>query len=120
MRLFEVEDRFANDLEMVLRNLMGRSNEKKASLKLSYPALSNLLKNMGYGGIEYDTFQKVYDANPALQNIVRDFDENEIRVTTDIEDTEDDQEQGDGLPDSKSVDQMASAGAKAALNNPLA
>ena len=47
MRLFEVEDRFANDLEMVLRNQMGRSNTKHSSLKLTYPALSNMMKNMG-------------------------------------------------------------------------
>ena len=119
MRLFEVEDRFADDLETALRNLVGRSNQKHASLKLTYQALSNILKNMGYGEVDHQEFKKVYDDNPSIQNIVRSFDDHTIMVSTDAEKDEDEIEKGEGEPRSPSVDQMASQASKAYLNNPL-
>jgi hypothetical protein len=120
MRLFEVEDRFASDLEMVLRNQMGRSNSKHSSLKLTYPALSNMMKNMGYGEIDYDGFKKLYDDNPSLKSIIRNFSDSEVIVSTDAEKPEDEQGAEPSEPGGPTVDQMASSGAQAALNNPLA
>lgn len=120
MRLFEVEDRFADDLEMVLRNQMGRSNSKHSSLKLTYPALSNMMKNMGYGEIDYDGFKKLYDNNPSLKSIVRNFNDAEVIVTTDAEKPKDGETGAPEEPGGPTVDQMASSGAQAALNNPLA
>ena len=119
MRLFEVEDSFARDLEMVLRNQMGRSNSKHATLKLSYPALSNMMKNMGYGSVDFEGFKKVYDSNPSLQGIIRNFNEKEIIVTTDVDNPD-----ADGMevePDigDETVDSMASQAANQFLNSPL-
>jgi len=85
MRLFEVEDRFSNDLTMVLRNLLGRSDSKHSSIKLSYDALSNLIKNLGYGGINYATFNKMYDQNPGIQAMVKDYNEAGVELGTEIE-----------------------------------
>ena len=119
MRLFEVEDRFADDLETALRNLVGRSNQKHASLKLTYQALSNILKNMGYGDVDYQEFKKVYDSSQSIQNIVRSFDEHSVMISTEAEKDDDEIEQGEGEPRSPSVDQMASQGSNAFLNNPL-
>lgn len=118
MRLFEVEDRFANDLETALRNLVGRSNQKHASLKLTYQALSNILKNMGYGDIDHEEFKKVYDSNQNIQNIVRSYDEHTIMISTDAE-KDQDAPQNDIDQGSPTVDQMASRASKAYLNNPL-
>ena len=106
MRLFEVEDNFLVDLTTVLRNLLGRSNAKGAPMKLNYKAISNMLGNMGYGEINYDTFSKLYDQNEQLQSIVSDFDENGVTLKTDSE-----PEQGAPAhfdkPAGPSVDQMA-------------
>ena len=85
MRLFEVEDRFSNDLTMVLRNLLGRSDSKHSSIKLSYDALSNLIKNLGYGGINYATFNKMYDQNPGIQAMVKDYNEAGVELGTEVE-----------------------------------
>ena len=108
MRLFEVEDRFASDLEMVLRNLMGRANKKGSPLEFSYAGLSNLMKNMGYGSIDYNGFDKIYQSNPSVQAIIQNYNEEGIVVATDEIDPED-QEQIE-QPAGPSVDQMAASG----------
>ena len=118
MRLFEVEDSFARDLEMVLRNQMGRSNSKNSTLKLSYPALSNMMKNMGYGSVDFEGFKKVVDSNPSLQGIIRDFNETEVIVSTDAEKSADGMENEPEVGD-ETVDSMASQAANQFLNSPL-
>jgi antitoxin component YwqK of YwqJK toxin-antitoxin module len=111
MRLFEVEDHFASDLETVMRNLL----TKKATVILTYDEMSNILKNMGYGPIDYDGFAKLYDANPSFEAIVQNFNESGIVLSKEKEIETDDQES-----EAPTVDQMASNGAKASLENPLA
>lgn len=88
MRLYEVADRFASDLETVLRNLVGRSDSKYSKQHLSYFALSNLLKNLGYGAIRFEDFSRLYDETPAIQNLVADFNRDGITLGTekDIQD----------------------------------
>lgn len=78
MRLFEVEDRFSNDLATVLRNVSGRTD------KLRYEALGNLLRNLGYGGIDYKIFNQIYDNNPGIQELVSDFDQQGITLNSDV------------------------------------
>lgn len=119
MRLFEVEDSFARDLEMVLRNQMGRSNSKNTTLKLTYPALSNMMKNLGYGNVDFDGFKKIVDGNPSLQSLVRDYNENEIIVSTDAENAETGGMDAEPEAGGDSVDTMASQAANQFLNSPL-
>ena len=116
MRLFEVADRFVSDLETVLRNLVGRGDSKHSPQSLSYPALGNILKNMGYGGINYDQFAKVYDENPQLAALIRDYNDQGITLGTKKE-PEGYEETPTDIPDGPSVDQMASSGAKDHLND---
>lgn len=118
MRLFEVEDTFARDLELVLRNQMGRSNAKNATLKLTYPALSNMMKNMGYGSVDFQGLQKIVDGNPSLQGIIRDYNENEIIVSTKVE-KQDDGSEEEPATGGDTVDSMASQAANQFLNSPL-
>ena len=108
MRLFEVEDRFASDLEMVLRNLMGRANEKGSPLEFSYDGLSSMMKNMGYGAIDYNAFDRIYQSNPSVQAIIQNYDEDGIVVATDEVDPE--EQEKIERPEGPSVDQMASSG----------
>ena len=116
MRLFEVADRFVSDLETVLRNLVGRGDSKHAPQSLSYPALSNILKNMGYGGLGYDQFAKIYDENPQLTSLIRNYNDQGIVLGTKKEPAKDEKEPMD-IPDGPSVDQMASSGAQKHLDD---
>jgi len=116
MRLFEVADRFVDDLETVLRNLVGRGDSKHAPQSLSYPALSNLLKNMGYGGITYDQFAQIYDNNPQLQPLIRDYNDQGLVLGTKKE-PEGSEQSSSEVPDGPSVDQMAHSGAQQHLND---
>lgn len=110
MRLFEVEDRFASDLEMVLRNLMGRANKKGSPLEFSYDGLSSLMKNMGYGAIDYNAFDRLYQSTPSIQAIIQNYNEDGIVVATDEIDP--DEQEKIEKPEGPSVDQMASSAAK--------
>ena len=117
MRLFEVADHFSQDLVLVLRNMLGRANsgkssKDKSSMVINYDALSNIMKNMGYGEIDYDGFAKLFDANPELKSVVKNFDEEEIVLSTDIQPPNDNQPQD--VPPGPSVDQMAHS----AVNTP--
>jgi hypothetical protein len=111
MRLFEVSDQFADELELVLRNLLGRSNEKHASMKLSYEALSNLMRNMGYGKMDYQGFDNVFKGNPSLKSVVKNYNEDGIILTTDVPPAKD---EPTDVPAGPSVDQMAHS----AVNTP--
>lgn len=114
MRLYEFENRFADDLATVLRNLIGRSNTKHQSIKLSYPALSNLMTNMGYGSISFDLFDKVLQTSPELQNLVKDHNDQMVELSTET-DAPDNSKPVPVDRGSKTVDQMASRAAQAEL-----
>jgi hypothetical protein len=121
MRLFEVAGRFADDLETILRNLIKGGNPKKASepnekdsQTLSYPALSQLLNNLGYGNVAFNQFARIYDENPSIAALIADYNEEFITLGTD------DEKQSTGsteIPTGPSVDQMASRGAAAHMNS---
>ena len=82
MRLYEVADSFVNDLVTLLRNLVGRGDSKDAPQDLTYPALSHLMKNMGNGEINYQIFNKLYDENLGLQDLVKSYDDQGIVLGT--------------------------------------
>lgn len=105
MRLFEVADRFTDDLETVLRNILGRGDSKHAPQSLTYPALSNLLNNMGYGAISYEQFARIYDENPQIQALIGDFNDQGIVLGTDAQAAN--SQSPMQIPTGPSVDQMA-------------
>lgn len=112
MRLFEVADSFVDDLETLLRNLVGRGDSKKSSQVLTYPALSNLLKNLGYGSINQDVLTKIYDDHPELHSLIANFDDQGITLGTKVQPDEVEKTKIEIPTGGKSVDQMASNGAK--------
>jgi hypothetical protein len=70
---------------------------------------------MGYGGINYDQFAQLYDTNPQLASLIRDYNDQHIVLGTKKE-PEGSKETSD-VPDGPSVDQMASSGAQQHLDN---
>jgi hypothetical protein len=121
MRLFEVAGRFVDDLETILRNLIKGGNAKKFSepnekdnQTISYPALSQLLNNLGYGNVAFEQFAKIYDENPSIVPLIADYNEEFITLGTD----EEQQSAGSTeIPTGPSVDQMASQGAAAHMKS---
>lgn len=117
MRLFEVEDRFANDLETILRNVVGRNDATDKSLDspapqpIKYSALSQLLRNMGYAGITPDLFKKIYDKNDGIRLLVKDPDETGEEVVLKTK-AEQDTQQVSSAP-GPDIDAMAKQGANA-------
>jgi hypothetical protein len=65
---------------------------------------------MGYGGITYDQFAQIYDANPQLAALIRNYNDQGIVLGTKKE-PEGNKEITD-IPDGPSVDQMAHSGAQ--------
>lgn len=121
MRLFEVAGRFIDDLETLLRNQLksGRPSSPtqpfdKQGVSLSYPALSQLLNNLGYGNIDFNQFAKIYDENPQLAPLISDYNQEYIILGK----NEDEVPNSDlEVPTGPSVDQMASQGAAAHMKN---
>jgi hypothetical protein len=106
MRLFEVADRFVDDLQTILRNEIGRSNTNHAPKTLTWLALSNMLTPFGYGDINYYGFRKIYDSNPSIQPLIKNFNKDGIILGTDKDPDVDKQTDVD-TPPGQSIDKMA-------------
>ena len=48
--------------------------------KLSIPKLDKLMQNIGKGQFNYEVFNSAYDADPKIQNLVTNFDQNKIEL----------------------------------------
>jgi len=107
MRLFELENTFVGDLETILRNLVGRGDSARATQKLTYPALSNLL---GHGIINYDVFKTIYDENPSIHPLIANFNADHIVLGTKKQDPKT-PEQPVAKPGNPDVDRMAKSAA---------
>lgn len=115
MRLYEVEDRFLNDLILLLNNVIGGNDSHSTGrsedqLTISYPALNDLLANQNYTGINPDILKKLYDKHRDLQRLIHDpaEDEEEIKLKTEA----DPMPGPNGSPTGPGVDQMAHKGAQ--------
>jgi cupin superfamily acireductone dioxygenase involved in methionine salvage len=82
MRLFEFENSFADNLTAALRNLLGRSNSKNSTMELSYPALNNIMSNLGYGTVNFKVIDQLVNNNPELQELIQDYNEEHIVLGT--------------------------------------
>jgi hypothetical protein len=82
MRFFE----FAGDdnldkFVVVLRNFIGRHSSKRAPAILNWAGLSKVLSSTGANVVaDYDTFKSIYDANPQIQAMVKDFNGNGVTL----------------------------------------
>jgi hypothetical protein len=82
MRFFE----FAGDdnLEkfiIVLKNFIGRASSKKTPAKLNWAGLQQVAKKSGIDLVtDYETFKSMYDSTPALQSLVKNFNDRGIEL----------------------------------------
>ena len=114
MRIFEVID---NDnverFVIVLRNFIGRAASKKTPAKLNWSGLNQLSKSSGVElAADYETFKSMYDSNPVLQNLVKNF--NDRGVELNVPGAPDEEPKGDGTAqpaDSQAAVDKIAAGA---------
>ena len=115
MRFFE----FAGDDEgdrfiMVLRNYIGRAASKKAPANLNWNGLNRVLSTSGFElTADYETFKAMYDGSPAIQAMVKNFNERGIELN--VPGAPEEEPKGDGTQtaaDSQAaVDQTAASAA---------
>ena len=118
MRFFEFNGVDAGDrFVMVLRNYIGRAASKKAPVKLNWAGLNQVLGKNGFElTADYETFKSMYDSNPAIQAMVKDFNADGINLK--VPGAPDDQEQSpqqSGQTSQDQVDQTADSAAAGQL-----
>jgi hypothetical protein len=83
MRFFEFQGSGAgiDKFIMALRNHIGRASSKKSPAKLNWNAISSMSKAYGFEfAADYETFKSMYDSNPALQSLVKNFNDDGIEL----------------------------------------
>lgn len=109
MRLREFQS--TDQLVLLLKNIIGRASSKKQAANFNWASLNSLLTKMGVDQMDYEAFKASYDSNPALQNLVRNFNAQgvQLKVPGTNQDTE---EPGSDIDKSKEkVNKIASSNA---------
>lgn len=117
MRFFEFQDDPTDRFIIVIKNLIGRAASQKMPAKMNWQALNQLTSKSGVEIVaDYETFKAMYDSNPALQTLIKNFNADGIEL--DVPGVAD-EPQGDGTQtpqDSQAaVDKAAASAAPAQL-----
>ena len=91
--------------------MIGSADNKSQSAYLSFEALNQIMQNMDLQQFDYDGFKQIYDANPDVQNLVKNFDDKGITLSTKQE-ADSDTPTKTTDPADATVDQMAKKAAK--------
>jgi hypothetical protein len=103
---------------MVLRNYFGRAASKTAPANLNWNGLNRVLSTSGFElTADYETFKAMYDGSPAIQAMVKNFNERGIELN--VPGAPEEEPKGDGTQtaaDSQAaVDQTAASAAAGQL-----
>lgn len=115
MRFFEFgSEDYSDRLVMILRNYIGRASSKKAPSKLNWAGLNQVLQSNGFElAADYETFKSIYDSNPAVQAMVKNFNDDGIELKVP---GAPDEKNSPGTQDSQAeVDKAAASAAPAQL-----
>ena len=115
MRFFEFEGDGVDKLIMVLRNYIGRASSKKAPAKLNWAGINKVIQTSGFEiGTDYETFKAMYDASPAIQQMVKNFNASGIELNVPgAPDSE--KPQQDGETSQEKLDKTAASAAPAQM-----
>lgn len=81
MRFFEFDTPDIDRFVALIKNLIGRAASKKAPSVLNWNAISQMSRSNGFEfGADYETFKAMYDSNPALQMLVKNFNADGIEL----------------------------------------
>lgn len=116
MRFFEFADADigVDKFIMILRNFIGRAASKKTPARLNWNGLQKIAQDSGFEfAADYETFKSMYDSNPAIQTLVKSF--NDQGVELNVPGAPDEEPKGDGTKspeDSQAaVDKIAASAA---------
>ncbi len=113
MRFFEFSGNdIAEKLIIVLRNYIGRASSKKAPAKLNWNGLQQVLKTNGFEiAADYETFKSIYDSSPAIQSLVKNFNDQGIELNVPGAPDSEKQQTTKGQTSQDAVDQIAASAA---------
>jgi hypothetical protein len=116
MRFFEFNTPDIDKFIVLLKNLIGRAASKKTPSQMNWNAISHLSRANGFEfGADYETFKAMYDANPTLQGLVKNFNADGIQLNVPgAPDAE--QPKQDGEDSQEKVNQTAAAAAEKNLS----
>jgi hypothetical protein len=83
MRFFEFAEADAglDKFVMILRNFIGRAASKKSAARLNWASLEKIAMDSGFEfGADYETFKSMYDSSPAIQSMVKNFNDDGIEL----------------------------------------
>ena len=83
MRFFEFsgDDAGIDKFIIALRNHIGRAASKKAPANLNWSAVGKMSQANGFEfAADYETFKSMYDSNPVLQSLVKNFNADGIEL----------------------------------------
>jgi len=119
MKLFEVDDSITQNLVLLLKNQVGRTDSvshDSAPQTLTYPALAHMMNMMGFPGLNKESLKQLYDNSAELKKLIRDpqsADPNSAESDTIILKTAEERKK-DEAPSAaggKGIDAMAKSGA---------
>jgi hypothetical protein len=116
MRFFEFNTPDIDQFIILLKNLIGRATSKRAPSKMNWNAIAHLTRSNGFEfGADYETFKAMYDANPSLQSLVKNFNADGIELNVPgAPDTEQPKQDGEDAQDK--VNQTAASAAEKNLS----
>jgi hypothetical protein len=83
MRFFEFSktDAGLDKFVMILRNFIGRASSKGAPANLNWASLQKIATDNGFEfAADYETFKSIYDTSPAIQSMVKNFNDKGIEL----------------------------------------
>lgn len=81
MRFFEFENQPIDKLINVLKNIIGRSSSKKSPAKMNWAGLNQMVGANGFElAMDYENFKAMYDSNPGLQSLIKNFNDSGIEL----------------------------------------
>jgi hypothetical protein len=83
MRFFEFQNTNADIDKFViaLKNHIGRAASKRSAATLNWNAIASMSRANGFEfAADYETFKAMYDANPVLQSMVKNFNDRGIEL----------------------------------------
>ena len=83
MRFFEFQDTNADIDKFIiaLKNHIGRAASKKSASALNWNAIASMSRANGFEfAADYETFKAMYDTNPVLQSMVKNFNDRGIEL----------------------------------------
>lgn len=122
MRFFEFagSDTGVDKFVMILRNFIGRSASKGQPAKLNWASLEKIARDSGFEmAADYETFKAIYDSNPAVQTLVKDFNADGVNLNVPGTDRDTETPVKQAQTSQDAVDKIAASAAPANLDSGL-